>query len=71
MATSRLHIVSYLCLRLFLLNTSQLVRWVGIEISGYLLDTLGAALATYFVWPLRMTITRKLLVLSIFNCRLM
>jgi hypothetical protein len=46
-------------------------RWVGIEASGFAVDLLGAAMATYLVWTLQMTIAKKLTVFAIFNCRLL
>lgn len=49
----------------------QFVRWTGIEATGFAIDVFAAALTTYFVHGLQMSVMKKLAVLVILNFRLM
>ncbi|KAK4556125.1 hypothetical protein LTR86_006822 [Recurvomyces mirabilis] len=50
---------------------SMFARWVGIELSGYLVEIIAVGLSIHFVWGLNMPLKKRLSVSAIFAFRLL
>jgi len=47
----------------------QFYRWLAVELLGCLIDIGTLGVATYFIWSLKMTVKKRLIVCSIFAIR--
>ena len=49
----------------------QYTRWIGVEVSGLVLDLVAAAVVALFIYDLQMKTSKKITVSAILNCRLL
>lgn len=50
---------------------SQFIRWLGIEITGILIELALWGIATHLVWGIQLKVSKRIMIVCAFGARLL